>query len=310
MGSHQLMQALENQLALSITQDNFQNSNLTLGDLSEQICADRSFTCKKVNPSNATEMDRLISGTYCHPSLIPHIACWVSPDFALKVSEIINFFIVQEWKAKLQASEESALQLLRSQQQSQQVLEEVQESAATTRLALEDQNRVLQGTIEDWQDVVNFKNDTIEVKQEAVDKLEDDVCSKIREHQIWASMHAFTMLKLNSDNSRRPYYAIRCQGRHMGCAIKKLRRKFPAAEVIYQQRKVPNAINLYSRLKNQRVVEHTRNFCTPTCTEKELLYLLNSLCGTQYPASNPAPLNTCVKLEVSSENCESFMTHY
>ena len=95
MGSHQLMQALENQLALSITQDNFQNSNLTLGDLSEQICADRSFTCKKVNPSNATEMDRLISGTYCHPSLIPHIACWVSPDFALKVSEIINFFIVE-----------------------------------------------------------------------------------------------------------------------------------------------------------------------------------------------------------------------
>ena len=176
------MQALENQLALSITQDNFQNSNLTLGDLSEQICADRSFTCKKVNPSNATEMDHLISGTYCHPSLIPHIACWVSPDFALKVSEIINFFIVQEWKVKLQASEESALQLLRSLQQSQQVLEEVQESAATTRLALEDQNRVLQGTIEDWQDVVNFKNDRIEVKQEAVDKVEDDVSSKIREH--------------------------------------------------------------------------------------------------------------------------------
>jgi len=31
-----------------------------------------------------------INGTYVHPDLIPHIASWVSPKFACKVSKIIN----------------------------------------------------------------------------------------------------------------------------------------------------------------------------------------------------------------------------
>ena len=48
-------------------------------------------------------MDRLISGTYCHPDLIPHIACWVSVDFAMKVSKVVNGYITQEYKNKLGA---------------------------------------------------------------------------------------------------------------------------------------------------------------------------------------------------------------
>ena len=40
-----------------------------------------------------------IKGTYVHPDLIPHIACWVSTKFAIKVSKIIN-----EWA---QASQEN-----------------------------------------------------------------------------------------------------------------------------------------------------------------------------------------------------------
>lgn len=40
-----------------------------------------------------------VKGTYVHPDLIPHIACWVSSKFAIKVSKIIN-----EW---VQASQEN-----------------------------------------------------------------------------------------------------------------------------------------------------------------------------------------------------------
>ena len=40
-----------------------------------------------------------VRGTYVHPDLIPHIACWVSSKFAIKVSKIIN-----EW---VQASQEN-----------------------------------------------------------------------------------------------------------------------------------------------------------------------------------------------------------
>jgi hypothetical protein len=35
-----------------------------------------------------------LKGTYVHPELIPHIACWASPKFAVAVMKIINKFMV------------------------------------------------------------------------------------------------------------------------------------------------------------------------------------------------------------------------
>jgi hypothetical protein len=37
---------------------------------------------------------QMVTGTYAHPDLVPHIASWVSPSFAIKVSGIIN-----KWRA-------------------------------------------------------------------------------------------------------------------------------------------------------------------------------------------------------------------
>nr|QZX43509.2 KilA-N domain-containing protein [Mimivirus sp.] len=39
-----------------------------------------------------------IRGSYAHPKLIPHIASWCSCEFALKVSDIINSFVFNEFK--------------------------------------------------------------------------------------------------------------------------------------------------------------------------------------------------------------------
>jgi hypothetical protein len=232
-----------------------------------------------VRTSHESDIDKAIIGTYCHPLLIPHIACWVSPNFAIKVSSIINFFIVEDWRAKLAASERAAAQLLSNfelqQQQQQLALESAQQSVVATQ---------------------NF----LDVKKENIEQLQEKVMDKARERKVWASTHAFTLLHLHDENSKRPYYVIRCQGRRMGTTITKLRRKHSAAEVIYQQRKVPNAVNLYTRLKDQRIVQCTRNYCTPNCTQQQLLFHLNSLCGTSYPASNPEPLNIWIKSEPAS----------
>ena len=37
---------------------------------------------------------QMVTGTYAHPDLVPHIASWVSPLFAIKVSQIVT-----EWRA-------------------------------------------------------------------------------------------------------------------------------------------------------------------------------------------------------------------
>ena len=38
----------------------------------------------------------VIRGTYVHPDLIPHIASWVSPEFAIKVSKIVNEYFIKK----------------------------------------------------------------------------------------------------------------------------------------------------------------------------------------------------------------------
>ena len=102
--SQELINALENKLALEITHGSSENSDLTLQNGNVRIITLPSPPCKFIQTPNHTDEERLISGTYCHPLLIPHIACWVSPDFALlvsEVSEVVNGYIVQEYKSKL-----------------------------------------------------------------------------------------------------------------------------------------------------------------------------------------------------------------
>ena len=43
---------------------------------------------------------QMVTGTYAHPDLVPHIASWVSPSFAVKVSRIVNEYFVKEEKER------------------------------------------------------------------------------------------------------------------------------------------------------------------------------------------------------------------
>ena len=109
--SHQLIDAVEKKMAL---ENKYDTSALTLQHRIPQMCGLRSPPCKIVHNFNQTVEERLISGTYCHPLLIPHIACWVSADFALKVSEVVNGYMVAQYKAQLADANEATF---RAQQQ-------------------------------------------------------------------------------------------------------------------------------------------------------------------------------------------------
>lgn len=50
-----------------------------------------------------TNVQNDLKGTYAHPDLVPHIASWASPKFAVYVSEIVNkYFIRKALKEKEQ----------------------------------------------------------------------------------------------------------------------------------------------------------------------------------------------------------------
>ena len=60
------------------------------------------FVRKVVRTAQQTDNEKAVSSTYYNPLVIPHIACWISPDFAILVSDIVNDFLVGEYKKCLE----------------------------------------------------------------------------------------------------------------------------------------------------------------------------------------------------------------
>ena len=73
--------------------------------------------------------------------------------------------------------------------------------------------------------------------------------------------------------------------------IKALRKKHPRARVIFHHRKVPNGVNLYNRLKAEKLIFWHINYCIPRDDESSLLAIMTEMCGSDYPAEVHFPIN-------------------
>src|SRR3981189_2361950 len=96
--SHELINALAIDLALENTHG---ASASTLRDGNQQICGLPSPLCKLIQTRNSTDVERIISGTYIHPDLVPSVAGWISPSFQLMANRVVSGYISQEYQSKL-----------------------------------------------------------------------------------------------------------------------------------------------------------------------------------------------------------------
>jgi Protein of unknown function (DUF3627)/KilA-N domain len=242
------------------------NSDLTLEDLSHGIPGGRSLVCKTVLPDNTTDVSNIISGTYVHSLLIPHIACWISVDFALKVSEVINGYIVYEYKRK---AEDLEVQL-----------EITAGNVAKLEEVVAEKDELINGK----DNLINTAHNLLATANDLIDnqsKTIIDVCGvvekKKKQLDVWASSHGFTMARLNNPNAKMPYYAIRRKRVNMSGAIKKLRAKHPHSIMVFQTSYVPNPVNLYNRLKTCGILKFKGNYCNSVVPESELITKLGEL---------------------------------
>lgn len=72
-------------------------SNLLVEELSSAVGIPAAGLFVQVIGGHNTD----IRGTYAHPDLVPHVASWVSPKFAITVSRIINDYFVREHKLEI-----------------------------------------------------------------------------------------------------------------------------------------------------------------------------------------------------------------
>jgi KilA-N domain/Protein of unknown function (DUF3627) len=244
--SQELIQTLESNMVLENTHPTLDISDLPLKGYQSENSRFGSLTIQKVYTAKKTEIDCIISGTYCHPDLIPPIACWISPLFALKVSKIINGYIVNEYKSKLNDMqlhlEETTISVLKHKWDKLMIEEQLKAATLATHLA-----------------------------QQKTYKLETVVQKKELRHQIWSSTHAFTMMRLNNPNAKLPLYALRRKRCDMSGAVKKLRAKHPNSVMIFRRSYVPNPINFYNRLKSCGILCFNGNYCHASVPEGELI---------------------------------------
>src|SRR5271156_1381491 len=125
-GSQQLMQTLQIINSGGGVMENTQAEENVLEGTPRQICTIRSPACKILHNFNHTDTDRLISGTDIHPDLVPSVAGWISPLFQINENRVVNGYITEEWKRKLEACENDAMQLLWQLQTSDVIIDNLQ----------------------------------------------------------------------------------------------------------------------------------------------------------------------------------------
>jgi KilA-N domain/Protein of unknown function (DUF3627) len=207
--------------------------------------------CKSITTANITPEDKLISGTYCHRLLIPHIGSWVSAKFAVMVSKIVDAYIDYQHKEHIEDMNLQMELCTAAELKHKQAKAEADDQCEAAKLVAHQQMAQTQ-------------------------QLEKVVKAKKLQLDTWGNSHAFTMMRLN-DNTKFSYYAIRRKRNNMSNAVKRLRKKHPNSIAVFQCINVPNPINLYNRLRISGVVEFKGNYCTTTIQEIDLITKLGEL---------------------------------
>lgn len=192
-------------------------------------------------------------GTYVHPDLIPHIASWVSPAFAYKVSKIVNNFLIREKEAEIErlTGAKTRLELMLEdekkdrqayQERTEKMLQDMKDQNEKTHIKLDEVNHKLDkadNVIEELQITVDEVNTRIEIVM-------DEVVSP--QHKV-DLREGFGIMKLNEDNCNNRYKAYCAQNKNLGTSRKNILKEFPNATLFIEINPNPNSKNVLHKLK-------------------------------------------------------------
>lgn len=196
----------------------------------------------------------ITKGTYAHPDLIPHIASWVSPKFAIKVSKIVNDFLIREREEEIRRLtgektelvkmlEESELRRKEDHKESLKMLEDMKKQNEKTHDKLDDAHKKLDKAGNEIEDL----HCKVETVSERLDLVIDEVVPpcpvvELREEiGIW---------KLNDKSSKFTHKVFCRQIKTAHIARARLLKEFPNATLFREINPSPNSKNFLHNLKD------------------------------------------------------------
>ena len=194
----------------------------------------------------------IIRGTYVHPDLIPHIASWASPKFAVKVSKIVNEYFNSKERRKHQRElcekndkiDELMKKLDKQHAESQEKIDRLLHKNKKV-------SRKLTVVKEHAEDLSNKLTDVQEQNDKLLDKIDKISEDRVVNAPDDMDKHVFIVMRDDSDEAERSkkYYAIRTKRRTSKTAIKKYRLEHTDSTILINIEYNPNSINLWDRVR-------------------------------------------------------------
>lgn len=191
---------------------------------------------------------QLVTGTYVHPLLIPHIASWISPVFAIKVSKIVNEFIVTEYKNKLLEKEQENLSLI---DKMNLMIKKMDEQTKK----MDEQAKKMENETKELKELNNKQIEKLSELQITVNKISSklDNCAHMPDNNELSDR--FVVMKSDID-----YYVIRAQDRNIFNAVKRQEQKgYEKIKDLIEFESIPNSIYLWNAIKDELVKENKIN---------------------------------------------------
>jgi hypothetical protein len=248
------------------------------------------------NPTNSKIKIKIMNGpnhtrgTYVHPKLIPHIASWISPSFAIKVADIVNEYFTKEAlyeKDKLLQKKADKIDRLMAKIDEQNKKMDNQNRVHNEKMDNQSEkmnnqsekmsrllrrNKKMSNKIDNLNETAHDLYDQNDELLEKIDNISED---KVIKSAKQSNYELFSLMKNAKRPGRMKYYVIRTQKKLYPIAIKNYKRRDPLGKELLKIEFNPNSRNLWIRIKEKlkdKIIVKLNSFgLEEGYTEKKLL---------------------------------------
>lgn len=224
-----------------------------------------------------------LRGTYAHPDLVPHIASWASPKFAVKVSKIVNEYFTREAirvQKELLGEKDDKIDELNSK------VDQLLDGNIELRLgneSLAKQNKKMDHRIKR---LLSQNGDLYELNLDVSHKVEHISNDRVVSTGDAINDHLLVIIKNNIDEEEYDddelcyeYHALRVMRKSLKARLSNHNTRYPDMKILTEIAYSPNSMNLWTRIKKQLGTGKKKKLMIDNCkfnlkknyTEKQLI---------------------------------------
>jgi hypothetical protein len=182
----------------------------------------------------------LTRGTYANPDLIPHIASWVSPKFAIKVSKIVNEFLIREREEVIRRLTGEKSELIQMLEESNKRRENEHKESLKMHNEMMAQHHKTHNKLDETQNTLDTVNSRIEI---VIDEVVPPSC-RVELHE------EIGIMELNDSTSKYTHKVFCRQNKSANNAKNRILRDYPQATLFREINPSPNSKNFLHNLKD------------------------------------------------------------